>query len=146
MTHNSKKAWKNIKKLNSEKSTQDRVAAVTPNQVANHLLQNGIPTNKEKGHQMRLKTKLDQAIAECDDQLEESSLSELRNTLTFMKTRKACSLDGIKTEMIQHFGLTSMSWILNLSNKYANTNKIPKGWRKARVVALLTIRQRPSNK
>ena len=137
MTHNSKKAWKIIKKLNSEKCTQARVAAVTPNQVANQLLQNGKPPNKEKGHQKRLKTKMDQAIVGCDDQFEEFSLSELRSALTFMKTGKASGLDGITTGMIQHFGLTSMSWILNLFNKCANTNKIPKGWRKARVVALL---------
>jgi len=64
MTHNSKKAWKIIKKLNSEKRTQARVAAVTPNQVANHLVQDGKPPTKEKGHQKRLKTKMDQAIAE----------------------------------------------------------------------------------
>ena len=36
MTHGNKKAWKIIKKLKSEKHTQARVAAVTPNQVANH--------------------------------------------------------------------------------------------------------------
>ena len=89
LTHNSKKAWKNIKKLNSEKCTQARVAAVAPNQVANQLLRNGKPPNKEKGHQKRLRTKIDQAIAECDDQLEEFSLSKLRNALTFMKTGKA---------------------------------------------------------
>ena len=59
---------------------------------------------------------MDQAIVECEDQFEEISLSELRSALTFMKTG---------------------SWILNLFNKCANTNKIPKGWRKARVVALL---------
>ena len=144
LTHNSKKAWKITKKLNSEKCTQARVAAVNPNQVANHLLQNGKPPNREKGHQKRLRTKMDQAIAECDDQLEEFSLSELRNTLTFMKTGKACGLDGITTEMIQHFGPTCMSWILNLFNKCANTKKIPKEWRKARVVALLKLGKDPA--
>ncbi|GFR84583.1 RNA-directed DNA polymerase from mobile element jockey-like [Elysia marginata] len=50
MTHNSKKAWATIKRLNSEKNAQTRVAAVTPNQVANQLLQNGKPAIKEKGH------------------------------------------------------------------------------------------------
>ena len=54
MTHNSKKAWATIKKLNSEKHTITRVAAVSPNQVANQLLQNGKPPNKEKGHKKRL--------------------------------------------------------------------------------------------
>ena len=89
---------------------------------------------------------MDQGIAEWDDQLEEITLSELRNALTFMKTGKACGLDGITTEMIQHFGPTSMSWILNLFNKCANTNKIQKGWRKARVVALLKPGKDPAKR
>ena len=46
MTHNSKKAWSTLKKINTEKNGQTRVAAVTPNQVANQLLRNGKPQNK----------------------------------------------------------------------------------------------------
>ena len=38
MTHNSKKAWSTIKKLNCEKKAPSRVAAVTPNEVANQLI------------------------------------------------------------------------------------------------------------
>ena len=49
MTQNSKKAWTTIKNLNTEKSTPPRVAAVTPNEVANQLLQNGKPLHKQKG-------------------------------------------------------------------------------------------------
>ena len=77
MTHNSKKAWATIKKLNSEKHTLTRVAAVTPNQVANQLLQNGKPPTKEKGHKRRLKCQMDQVLAECDDQFDNFSLTEL---------------------------------------------------------------------
>ena len=41
MTHNSKKAWSTIKKLNSEDRHSARIAAVTPNEVAHQLLVNG---------------------------------------------------------------------------------------------------------
>ena len=47
MTLNSKKAWKTISKLNSDKNNQTSIAAVTPNAVANQLLLNGKPQNKE---------------------------------------------------------------------------------------------------
>ena len=48
-----KKAWATIKRLNYDKHTQSRIAAVTPNQVVNQLLLNRKPTNQEKGHQKR---------------------------------------------------------------------------------------------
>ena len=54
-----------------------------------------------------------------------------------MKTGKASGLDGITTEMIQHFGPKTMSWVLNLFNNCAATCRIPNGWRKTKVVALL---------
>ena len=49
MTKNSKKAWTTIKKLNTEPNVQTRVAAVTPNEVANQLLLNGKPTHRQRG-------------------------------------------------------------------------------------------------
>ena len=146
MTHNSKKAWATIKKLNSEKHTMTRVAAVTPNQVANQLLQNGKPPNKEKGHKKRLKFKMDQAMAECDNDFDKFSLAELEKAMKFMKMGKASGLDGITTEMIKHFGPNTNSWLLDLFNECAETNKIPNGWKKARVVALLKPGKDPTSK
>jgi len=138
MTHNSKKAWATIKRLDSEKYAQTRVAAVTPDQVANQLLQNGKPHNKEKGQQKKLKCQMEQAISDSCEQFEKFTPQELKKALTLMKTGKAPGLDGITTEMIQHFGPKTMSWVLNLFNNCADTCRIPNGWRKARgVVALL---------
>ncbi|GFR84582.1 RNA-directed DNA polymerase from mobile element jockey-like [Elysia marginata] len=39
--------------------------------------------------------------------------------------------------MIQHFGPKTMSWVLNLFNNCVGTYRIPNGWRKTKVVALL---------
>ena len=146
MTHNSKKAWSTIKKINSEKRTQTRIAAVTPDEVANQLLQNGKSSTNEKGYRKRMKTETDEALAECDVQFEEFTLPELNSALTFMKTGKACGLDGITTEEILHFGTKSKAWILQLFNKCANENCIPKEWRKARVVALLKPGKDPTQR
>ena len=89
MTHNSKKAWATIKRLNSDKHTQSRIAAVTPNQVANQLLLNGKPTNQEKGHQKRLKHQMDITIRENGEEFEEFTKEELETAMTHMKTGKA---------------------------------------------------------
>lgn len=55
MTHNSKQAWKTIRKLNTEKNTNISVAAVTPDKVAHQPLLNGKPKNKERGHKKNMK-------------------------------------------------------------------------------------------
>ena len=93
-----------------------------------------------------MKTETDKALAECDDELEEFTLPELNSALTFMKTGKACGLDGITTEEILHFGPKSKAWILCLFNKCASENRIPKQWRKARVVALLKPGKDPTER
>ena len=145
MTHNSKKAWTMIKKINSEKCTQTRIAAVTPDEVANQLLENRKSSTNERGYQKRIKNETEEALAECDAQFEEFTLSEMNGPLAFMKTGKACWLDGI-TEEIMHFGTKSKSWILKLFNKCADENCIPKEWRKARVVALLKPGKDPTQR
>ena len=119
MTHNSKKAWATIKRLNSEKHTQTRIAAVTPNQVANQLLQNGKPMNKERGHLKRLKCQMDQAMRDSEDQFNNFTPEDLKQAISYLKAENASGLDGITTEMIQHFGPNTKSWVLDLySYKY----------------------------
>ena len=145
MTHNSKKAWTTIKKLNSEKKPQ-RVAAVTPNEVANQLILNGKPTYKERGQQKKLKHEMDLALQASEEQFEPFTIEEFDEALSHLKPGKAAGIDGITTEMIQHFGPTTKKWILTLMNKCASTSNIPKTWRKARVVALLKPGKDPTSK
>ena len=53
MTHNSKKAWNTMQKLNSDKNNTTRIAAVTPNEVAHQLLLNGKPEMRERGYKKK---------------------------------------------------------------------------------------------
>ena len=50
--------------MNTEKNTQTRVAAVTPDGVANQLLLNGKPLNKERGYLKRMKSEMDRIMRE----------------------------------------------------------------------------------
>ena len=72
------------------------------------------------------------------------SLTEQENILTYMKLGKTYRLGGITTEVIKHFGPKSKSWVLDLSNKCTETSNMSKGWRKARVVALLKTGKDPT--
>ena len=45
-------------------------------------------------------------------------------------------MDGIFTEELKHFGQQAKTWLLELFNRCVETNRIPKIWRKSRVIAL----------
>ncbi|GFS13888.1 RNA-directed DNA polymerase from mobile element jockey-like [Elysia marginata] len=94
------------------------------------------PTRK-KGTKKRLKGEMEQAMRDSSDQFEKFTPDELNTAMMLVKTGNAAGLDGITTEMIQHFGPKTMSWVLSLFNKCVGTCRIPNGWRKTKVVALL---------
>ena len=85
MTLNSKQAWKTISKLNTERKTNSRVAAVTPNQVANQLILNGKPQHKEKGRRKAMKREMDNIMQQCDHSFEPFSLKELEEAIKLLK-------------------------------------------------------------
>ena len=76
-------------------------------------------------------------MAECDNDFDKFSLIEFDNALASMKMGKASGLEGSTTEIIKHFSHNTNSLILDLFNESSKTNKIPNGWKKARVVDLL---------
>ena len=135
------------KKLGTDKSsTETRVAAVTPNQVAHQLLLNGKPNNQDKGHLKKVKREMVQTMKESDNHLDPFSLEELQEAMEHLKLGKAAGLDGISTEIIKHFGPKTQQWILDLFNICATSCRIPKTWRKAKVVAILKPGKDPNNK
>ena len=145
MTHNSKKAWATIKKLNTEKKPQTRVAAVTPDQVASQLILNGKPAYKEKGNLKKIQSEITQAQQNSEEHFDPFTADEVEEALTHMKSGKAAGLDGITNEIIKNFGPNTMTWLLTLLNNCAASCTIPKIWRKSRVVALLKPGKDPTN-
>ena len=146
MTHNSKKAWSTIKKLNTENRKQMRVAAVTPNEVASQLICNGKPLHKERGHRKEMKKEMDDILKTGPDQIDPFTLKELEVAMSHLKNGKTAGLDGITTELIKHFGERTRSWILDLMNNCVASSSIPKAWRITKVVALLKPGKDPNNK
>ena len=143
MTHNSKKAWKTVRKLNCEKLPQQCAPGVTPNQVATQLILNGKPPNKERGYASRMQKEMSRITELSDEMFLPFTPPELLEALTHAKTGKASGLDGISSEMIKHFGDKVLSWLLALNNNCASTSMIPKVWRKAKVVAILKPEKDP---
>lgn len=75
-----------------------------------------------------------------DNETEDLSISiiseELENVIGNTKDRKVVGLDDIFTEEICHFGQITKTWILNLFNNIQITQKIPKIWRKTKIITL----------
>ena len=145
MTHNSKKAWKTINKLNSKNSAPTRTAAVTPNEVAHQLMLNGKPENRERGFKRKMKEDMDRVMSECDEIFFPFSMEELDEGIKTLKAGKASGLDGITSEMIQNFGRSARKWLLALFNNCRVTFALPKIWRRAKVVALLKPNKDPES-
>ena len=76
-------------------------------------------------------------MSQSDDIFEPFTMNELQSAIKHMKPGKAAGLDGIAVEMILHFGDRARSWLLALFNKCASTYRIPRIWRRERVVALV---------
>ena len=146
MTLNSKKAWSTLKKLDTDKITTPRVAAVTPNNVANQLIENGKPSCKERGQLKDMKREMKRVTQESEDAHEPFTDNDFEDALGLLKPGKAAGLDGITTEMIQHFGEKTKKWILTMINESATLSIIPNIWRKAKVCALLKPGKDPESR
>ncbi|KAK3891912.1 hypothetical protein Pcinc_004226 [Petrolisthes cinctipes] len=137
LTHNSKKAWKTIKKLNSESNTNTSIPETTPNKVAHQLLLNGKPNNKPRGYKKKLKEDTNKIMNESSTQFPPFSIEEVDAGIKTIKLGKAAGIDGITPEMVHHLGPRAREWITRLFNKCVITKKVPKVWKKTKDVALL---------
>ena len=93
-----------------------------------------------------MKNEMDDILKNCPDQHTDFTAEELDDAIKLLKAGKASGLDGITTEMINHFGTQTRAWLLNLMNECATACNIPKSWRKARVVALLKPGKPPDSR
>ena len=143
LTHNSKKAWKTIKNLNSENKPPSRVAAITPNQVAHQLLLNGKPDSKHNWSPKFMKMQFQQVMQDSSQTTKPISLIEVQEAIKHIKPGKASGLDGITPEMINHFGPTTRKWILALFNQCLENSKIPKIMEKSKSHSTTETRKNP---
>ena len=144
LTHSSRKAWKNIRILGNDFTRAQPVPQVTADQVAHQLLVNSHGNPNHRPPRAKL-PQVDAASSEGSSPFTRPfSLDELCNAIKDMKNNKAAGLDDILCEQIKHFGPLALQWLLNLFNHSLSTNRIPKIWRKSRVIALLKPGKDPS--
>ena len=141
MTHNGKKAWSTIRKLCDDPCKPKQHCNTTANQVAHQLLLNGRVPN------IQPKVRLDRQRYPDDPGFTRAfTTAELNIDIRVLKNGKAPGLDDIQTELIKQFcfGPNAHDWLLRLFNNCSETEKIPKIWRQAKVVALVKPGKEPS--
>ena len=132
MTHNSKEAWRTIRKLTDDHKQQS-IAPVTANAVAHQLLLNGKTkvTCAPKKSETKIPTNSEETTMTAP-----FSETELTTSLKELKAGKAAGLDDIQTEILQHLGPESKKWLLQLLNNCMRQRAIPSAWRKTKIAAI----------
>lgn len=73
------------------------------------------------------------------------NLSDINEAIQLLKTGKACGADDVSVELIKHMGPVAILWVLGIFNTCPTTYKIPKLWRRVKVVALLEPGKSPDD-
>ena len=130
MKHSSRQAWKTLKKINNDPTTPKENILVSANQIAQQLVLNGKPDNKQKS------LPITKSEEETNLYSQPFILNELQESIRSLKIGKAAGLDDIRNEQIINFGPVTINWILNLFNFCLFSKNIPKIWRKSKVIAI----------
>ena len=133
LTHNSKKGWQTLSKINGDDRKPISSPNITPDAISHQLLLNGKPDQNYKIRNKKavLKTDSHETI------LTPFTIRDIGDAISLLKNGKAPGLDNIHREMIKCFGPTTRFWLLDMLNDCLKQQQIPNVRRKAKVVALL---------
>jgi len=142
--HNSKKAWATIHKLSRDTTKEYTLHKdVTANQIAHQLILNELVCYLVwcaiRGLDNRLKEPISKPIKQeiaINSFLDPFTIKELRTEIDSLTIGKACGLDEFGTKLIKPLGPVAQQWLLALYNNCIETNRIPKIWREAKVMAI----------
>ena len=132
MTHNSRKAWKTIRKLSNDPTTHPPCLG-SAYQVAHHLLVNDRGTMPSKPNRPVLPpaTEGDYSMVYL------FSEEEYRKGVAILKNNKASGRDYVLVEQLKDLGPKAHRWMLTMLNKCFMENKIPSLWRRFKIIAIL---------
>ena len=137
-TRSSRKSWALIRRLGAaQRPPKINHPPVKANAVASHLVQVAkAPRDKKFERQVR-----DRWRSFCHQAPDRSppldfSLPEIDSALRHVKPGTAPGYDNIHPEFLLHLGPRARSWLSKFFSRILRENKIPKIWRKAKVIAI----------
>lgn len=133
MSRSSQGAWRLLRRLNNDHSQTSTHANVKADEIAHQLIENGKTTSTIKTSKKTFERKPDQETSILHQPFTQA---ELDSALNKTKNGKAAGLDDIRVEQIKNFGPAAKHWLTELMNNCIQSSKIPKLWRKAKVIAI----------
>ena len=84
-----------------------------------------------------MKSKINRCVPSSKSKSRPFTEEDLNTGIKSLKNGKAIGLDNISVEEIKHFGLKARKWLLQFFNNCLFQQKIPRIWRRTKVVAQL---------
>ena len=133
MTHNSRKAWKTIRKLSNDHTTSNPPCILITNQVAPQLQVHGRGTMPSKPN----RPVLPPATEGDYPMVYPINKEDCRKGVAILKNNKASSRDHVLVEQLKNLGPKAHRWLLTMLNKCFMENKIQTLWRQSKIIAIL---------
>ena len=133
LTRISQKIWKTINKLSKDYAQPQQQSKVTADQVAHQLLLNGKGNSTHRPSKAKI---TDNHITE-HSRTSPFTMEELIKGIKILKNNKAAGLDGMLCDQIKHMGPKATVLLKEMMNNILVAKKLPKLWRKSKVIAIL---------
>ena len=121
LAHNSRNAWQTIKKLSNDPTSPNPPCLVKSNQVAHHLLVNGLGTMPAKPKCPALPT-----VQGNPSMVSAFSEVEYRKSISALKNNKEACIGHIMVDQLKNLGPKAHKWLHTMLNTCFIENNIPK--------------------
>ena len=140
-THSSRKDWSVVRRLTGEKNNKPQVP-IKANKIAQHVVKNGrnatVTVNREFTREVNKELKEElQGASEDFDLCSDFTVDVMQQALRSLKSGKAPGPDSIHPGCLMHLGTECQNWLRMSMTNCMQRTKIPKSWRRAKIIAIL---------
>ena len=147
MKRSSWRAWSTIKKLTGRKTVSPNPNLISPNAVTSCLLNNGKfkSPNCQFTREVNRQLKEEWNAPSADQNLcEKFTDDEIIAAIKSLKAGIALGADNLHPEFFLHIHENCIQWLRSFFNVCLHTEKVPKIWKLAKVVAVLKQKKPPN--
>ena len=146
-THSSKRAWQTLNRLTG-RTSKPSICPITADAIASQLTNNGRFPDADKTFSRQTTSKvrdLCRAPSADSDLSIDFTLVEMTSAMRKLKSGKSPGPDNIHPEFILHQGPKLLEWLRVFCSVCLHWSKLPKIWRRAKVIALPKPNKHPDD-